>query len=71
MKGDPLPSCHCPLCHKLLKPRREWSRHQNGGTHTPQFVIRKLLYDHTIRKHPGMGIRERSLVLDRAVEALG
>ena len=52
-------SASCPLCgspYKSLRARKPWEK------------VRHHLADHMTRRHPDLGTRDRSLLLDRALE---
>ncbi len=62
--GDGVPRVRCPRCRKRFR----FSRHQGK---TVRASARALLLRHRLRNHPELvSPRERSLLLDMAVEGL-
>lgn len=66
MKGDPGGSVACPACGEVLVVRGP-GRLRNGTSSTYK-ALRGRLGDHAMKAHPELGLRSRSLLLDRAFE---
>lgn len=67
MKGDPFLPVECPVCHKRF-PERTVHEVVTRKENTTTGRQRAALYRHFAWSHPELGVRERSLIADRAIE---
>jgi len=61
MRDEPVPAIACPICGATRASTRTHRK-------SPRATLRNMLQNHIYNKHPGLGSRERSLVLERALE---
>lgn len=68
MKGDPVPPIACPLCDKVLMVRRV-GEFVETYENTTRGRRRAAVFRHFSWAHPSLGLREKSILADEALDA--